>query len=133
MTQEYPYKKILVTGGGGFIGSSYIKNLLENYNGFEIMNLDIMSYATSQKTLDLFREYENFHHSHIDISDLEKVKKIFKVFSPNLVVNFAAESHVDNSIYGAAPFIQSNIVGTFNLLEASKNLLDNSNFLFHLD
>ena len=131
MTQEYPYKKILVTGGGGFIGSSYIKNLLENYNGFEIMNLDIMSYAASQKTLDLFREYENFHHSHIDISDLEKVKKIFKVFSPNLVVNFAAESHVDNSIYGAAPFIQSNIVGTFNLLEASKNLLDNSNFLFH--
>ena len=67
MTQEYPYKKILVTGGCGFIGSSFIKNLLEDYHGFEIMNLDIMSYATSQKTLDLFEGFESFHHSHIDI------------------------------------------------------------------
>ena len=131
MTQQYPYKKILITGGCGFIGSSYIKNLLENYHGYEIMNLDIMSYATSKKTLDLFKQYKNFEHSYTDISDIDEVKKILKSFLPDLVINFAAESHVDNSIDGAWPFIQSNVIGTFNLLEASKSLIVDKNFLFH--
>jgi len=131
MTKEYPYKKILITGGCGFIGSSYIKTLLENYHGFEIQNLDLMTYATSKKTLNLFKNYENFFHSNTDISDFAEVSKIFNSFIPDLVVNFAAESHVDNSINGATPFINSNIIGTFNLLEASKNLPTQKDFLFH--
>ena len=131
MTTEYPYKKILVTGGCGFIGSSYIQNILTNYPEVEIQNIDLMTYATSKKTLGLFTGYKKFSHAQIDIADYEAVKDITGSFAPNLIVNFAAESHVDNSINGAQPFIDSNIIGTFNLLEISKNLMHNERFLFH--
>lgn len=131
MTTEYPYKKILVTGGCGFIGSSFIQNILANYPEVEIQNIDLMTYATSKKTLGLFTGYKNFLHTQINIADYEAVKEVTGNFAPNLIVNFAAESHVDNSINGAQPFIDSNIIGTFNLLEISKNLMHNKKFLFH--
>ena len=133
MNRIYPFKKILVTGGCGFIGSSYIQNILNNYDGIEIQNIDLMTYATSKKTLALLDEYKNFSHSTIDISNFAAIDGEIKNFSPDLIVNFAAESHVDNSIEGALPFINSNILGVFNLLEISKNLRDQNkkNFLFH--
>ena len=133
MTKTYPFKKILVTGGCGFIGSSYIQNILNNYDGIEVQNIDLMTYATSKKTLALLDEYKNFSHSTIDISNFAAIDGEIKNFSPDLIVNFAAESHVDNSIEGALPFINSNILGVFNLLEISKNLRDQNkkNFLFH--
>ena len=133
MTRTYPFKKILVTGGCGFIGSSYIQNILNNYDGIEVQNIDLMTYATSKKTLALLDEYQNFSHSTIDISNFSLIDKEIKNFDPDLIVNFAAESHVDNSIEGALPFVNSNILGVFNLLEISKNLRDRNkqNFLFH--
>ena len=133
MTRTYPFKKILVTGGCGFIGSSYIQNILNNYDGIEVQNIDLMTYATSKKTLALLDEYKNFSHSTLDISNFALIDKEIKNFDPDLIVNFAAESHVDNSIEGALPFVNSNILGVFNLLEISKNLRDRNkkNFLFH--
>jgi dTDP-glucose 4,6-dehydratase len=133
MTKTYPFKKILVTGGCGFIGSSYIQNILNNYDGIEVQNIDLMTYATSKKTLALLDEYKNFSHSTLDISNFSQIDKEIKSFDPDLIVNFAAESHVDNSIEGALPFVNSNILGVFNLLEISKNLRDRNKkkFLFH--
>ena len=133
MTKTYPFKKILVTGGCGFIGSSYIQNILNNYDGIEVQNIDLMTYATSKKTLALLDEYKNFSHSTLDISKFSLIDKEIKSFDPDLIVNFAAESHVDNSIEGALPFVNSNILGVFNLLEISKNLRDQNKkkFLFH--
>ena len=133
MTKTYPFKKILVTGGCGFIGSSYIQNILSNYDGIEVQNIDLMTYATSKKTLALLDEYKNFSHSTLDISNFSLIDKEIKSFDPDLIVNFAAESHVDNSIEGALPFVNSNILGVFNLLEISKNLRDRNKerFLFH--
>ena len=133
MTKTYPFKKILVTGGCGFIGSSYIQNILNNYDGIEVQNIDLMTYATSKKTLALLDEYKNFSHSTLDISKFSLIDKEIKNFDPDLIVNFAAESHVDNSIEGALPFVNSNILGVFNLLEISKNLRDRNKkiFLFH--
>ena len=133
MTKIYPFKKILVTGGCGFIGSSYIQNILNNYDGIEVQNIDLMTYATSKKTLALLDEYKNFSHSTLDISNFSLIDKEIKSFDPDLIVNFAAESHVDNSIEGALPFVNSNILGVFNLLEISKNLRDRNKkkFLFH--
>jgi len=133
MTKTYPFKKILVTGGCGFIGSSYIQNILNNYDGIRVQNIDLMTYATSKKTLALLGEYKNFSHSTLDISQFSLIDKEIKSFDPDLIVNFAAESHVDNSIEGALPFVNSNILGVFNLLEISKNLRDRNKkkFLFH--
>ena len=133
MTKTYPFKKILVTGGCGFIGSSYIQNILNNYDGIEVQNIDLMTYATSKKTLALLDEYKNFSHSTLDISNFALMDKEIKNFNPDLIVNFAAESHVDNSIEGALPFVNANILGVFNLLEISKNLRDRNKgrFLFH--
>ena len=133
MTKAYPFKKILVTGGCGFIGSSYIQNILNNYDDIEVQNIDLMTYATSKKTLALLDKYKNFSHSALDISNFSLIDKEIKSFDPDLIVNFAAESHVDNSIEGALPFVNSNILGVFNLLEISKNLRDRNKkkFLFH--
>jgi dTDP-glucose 4,6-dehydratase len=133
MTIEYPYKRILVTGGCGFIGSSYIQNILKHYDDIEVQNIDLMTYATSKKTLELLAEYKNFSHLTLDISQFSEIEGEINSFSPDLIVNFAAESHVDNSIEGALPFISANILGVFNLLEISKNLISVSNkkFLFH--
>ena len=69
MNKTYPFKKILVTGGCGFIGSSYIQNILNNYDGIVVQNIDLMTYATSKETLALLMEYKNFSHSTLGISN----------------------------------------------------------------
>ena len=131
MNTKYLFKKILVTGGCGFIGSSYIENILDSFDNIEVLNIDLMTYATSSKTLKKFETYKNFRHLQIDISNFSEISEAINNFFPDLIVNFAAESHVDNSIDGALPFINSNILGVFNLLENSKNLISQKKFLFH--
>lgn len=127
-------KKILVTGGSGFIGANFIHYILENNKNCYIINLDKLTYAGNPENLmDVTKDFpDNYTFVHGDICDKELVKNIFEEYQPTIVVNFAAESHVDRSILGPAEFIQSNILGTFILLEvARENWNNDKNVLFH--
>jgi len=129
---KYPFKKIVITGGAGFIGSTYIEKILEEFTGFEILNLDRMSYASSSRTNDLFQKYSNSFFIELDIADHKALGKAISNFEPDLIINFAAESHVDNSIFSSGDFIQSNIIGTYNLLQQALSIFrSNKDFLFH--
>mgnify|MGYP001560713277 CR=1 FL=1 len=110
--------KILITGGAGFIGSNFIRYILENYPGYRIVNLDKLTYAGN---LDNLRGCENnprYRFIKGDISDSHLVKKIVK--DVDAIINFAAATHVDRSIIDATDFIQTNVVGTQVLLDAAK-------------
>ncbi len=117
-------QNVLVTGGCGFIGSNFIHYLL-NQPDFEgqIINLDKLTYAGNPENLkDIEEQYGNQRYIFIkgDICDFELVKGIFQTYDIDTVVHFAAESHVDRSILGPTPFIQTNINGTFSLLEVAR-------------
>ena len=107
--------KILVTGGAGFIGSNFINYIL-NYTDHYIINIDKLTYAGSQDSIISTDNYE-FHK--IDICDTKNIKAIFNECNPEAVINFAAESHVDNSIENPLKFIETNIVGVGNLLNSA--------------
>ena len=119
-------KKCLVTGGCGFIGSNYIRYVLEKEDHLHIVNLDKLTYAGNRHNLDGIPET---FHSFIegDICDAELVKHLFNEHQFDAVVHFAAESHVDRSIEGPAEFIQTNVFGTLNLLEQSRLNFQHSN------
>lgn len=107
---------IIVTGGAGFIGSNFIREWLHHENEV-VLNLDKLTYAGNPQSLaDLGRD-TRYQFKHGDIGDRATVKTLLATHQPRAIVNFAAESHVDRSITGAAEFIETNIVGTFNLLE----------------
>ena len=126
---------ILVTGGCGFIGSNFIRSLISK--DFNILNIDKLTYAGSLNNLKDLSDNSNYSFIRGDISDTNLIKTKLKIFKPNYIINFAAESHVDNSIISSDEFIQSNIIGTFNLLEQTKNYYfnlkekDKPNFKFH--
>jgi dTDP-glucose 4,6-dehydratase len=107
---------ILVTGGAGFIGSNFILNWLEN-NDEEIVNLDKLTYAGNLENLASLQDNSSYIFIEGDIGNTELVTKLFEKYQPKTVINFAAESHVDRSIYGPEAFIETNVVGTFRLLE----------------
>ena len=110
---------ILVTGGCGFIGTNFIQSLiLKDYN---ILNIDKLTYAAGLNNLKDLSFNPKYSFIKGDISDQDLIKKILIDFQPDYIINFAAESHVDNSIKSSWEFIQSNIFGTFNLLEQTKN------------
>lgn len=117
---HYRPHNILVTGGAGFIGANFIRYLLAQYSAIDIINLDLLTYAGSLKNL------ENLPHPtrHIfiqgDIADALLVAHTLHHYEIDTIVHFAAESHVDRSIRGPAPFIHTNLVGTFTLLEAAR-------------
>ncbi|MBR3439574.1 MAG: dTDP-glucose 4,6-dehydratase [Clostridia bacterium] len=112
--------KILVTGGAGFIGSNFIYYLLENRPEYEIVCLDKLTYAGNLKTLDSALKNDRFTFVKGDIADREFVDSLFENHKFDIVVNFAAESHVDRSIEHPEVFLQTNIMGTASLLDASK-------------
>lgn len=129
--------KILVTGGSGFIGSSFIHYLINNTDYQRIINLDKLTYAGNNDNLINIQQNIRYKFIKGDICDRQCIKKIFQDYSPNKIVHFAAESHVDRSIDGPKDFINTNIVGTSILLEESLSYynklkkLSKSSFKFH--
>ena len=112
-------KKILITGGAGFIGSAVIRNIINN-SEHEVLNLDKLTYAGNLESLNSIQDNPRYQFSQTDICDAAQVKAVFTAFQPDLVMHLAAESHVDRSIDGPAEFIQTNIVGTATLLEVAR-------------
>ena len=112
--------KILVTGGAGFIGSNFIYYMLDKYKDYKIICIDKLTYAGNLSTLSEAMKNQNFKFIKADICDIEKIDTVFKEEEPNIVVNFAAESHVDRSISNPEVFLETNIRGTSVLLECCK-------------
>lgn len=112
--------KVLITGGAGFIGSNYVQLLAQNKET-QLVVLDSLTYAGNPANLESVAHQDNYEFVKGDICDVEIVNDLFKKHKFDLVVHFAAESHVDNSITNPGVFIQTNIVGTFNLLQAAYN------------
>lgn len=108
---------IIVTGGAGFIGSNFVHGWLANSEE-PVINLDALTYAGNLESLASIAGDVRHNFVHGDIGDMTLVKNLLSQYKPRAVVNFAAESHVDRSIHGPAEFVQTNIVGTFNLLES---------------
>ena len=115
-------KAILITGGAGFIGSAVIRHILNNSN-FKIINIDKLTYASNLSLLKKYEKNKNYVFEKIDICNQKKMVSIFKKYKPQLVMHLAAETHVDRSINSANSFIKTNILGTYNLLEVSKEFL----------
>ncbi len=111
--------KILVTGGCGFIGSAVIRHLVRT-TGHTIVNVDKMTYAASEDALEEARTSNRHILIRADITDAPAMQQVFATHQPDAVMHLAAESHVDRSIDGPAPFIHTNLVGTFVLLEAAR-------------
>ncbi len=111
--------RVLVTGGAGFIGSALVRYLVRQV-GVEVLNIDKLTYAGSLTSLKLIEKAPNHRFQRTDICDRAAINEAFAVFQPDYVMHLAAESHVDRSITGASDFIQTNINGTFTLLEAAR-------------
>lgn len=115
-----PQMKLLVTGGAGFIGSNFIRYILREHPEWQIVNLDKLTYAGNLANLRDVEGNPSYRFVRGDIADREMVKKLFQDEKFDVVVNFAAESHVDRSILDSSPFIETNVKGTQVLLEASR-------------
>lgn len=128
--------KILVTGGAGFIGSAVIRHIIQNTNN-QVLNIDKLTYAGNLESLKEIDQNPNYQFKKIDICDADEITKAIEEFQPNAIMHLAAESHVDRSIDGPAAFIQTNIVGTYTLLEAARKYWmslegeSQQNFRFH--
>jgi dTDP-glucose 4,6-dehydratase len=112
-------KSILVTGGAGFIGSNLIKHLVQKYPDYNIVNLDLLTYAGDSENLKSVENAPNYTFVHGDICDRDLVQRIFQHYIIHGVIHLAAESHVDNSISNPDVFIETNIKGTFTLLDVA--------------
>ncbi|MBY7812963.1 dTDP-glucose 4,6-dehydratase [Vibrio fluvialis] len=128
--------KILVTGGAGFIGSAVVRHIIQNTQD-SVINLDKLTYAGNLESLDSVAGNERYVFEQVDICNRVELDRVFKTHKPDAVMHLAAESHVDRSIDGPAAFIETNIVGTYALLEAARsywNQLDGEKktaFRFH--
>jgi dTDP-glucose 4,6-dehydratase len=123
--------RILVTGGAGFIGANFLHAFVPRFPEHRFLNLDALTYAANLGSLRGVSEADNYAFSRTDIAEAEAVRQVFRQFQPDLVVHFAAESHVDRSIFGPAEFVRTNVQGTFNLLEAARELAADRPILFH--
>jgi len=114
-------KSILVTGCAGFIGSNFVPYFLEKYRDYKIVNLDLLTYAGDLKNLEEVKNHPNYIFIHGDISDRGLVEDLFDDHDFYGVIHFAAESHVDNSIKNPGVFIETNVTGTYTLIDVAKN------------
>ena len=111
-------KVIFVTGGAGFIGSALIRFLIKETD-HEVINIDKLTYAGNLESLKLIENNPRYHFEHFDINEKNKIDSLFNKYEPDYVMHLAAESHVDRSIDSPIDFIQTNIVGTFSMIESS--------------
>ncbi len=111
--------RILLTGGCGFIGSAVVRHLIRS-TAHSVVNVDVMTYAASEETLEDVSADGRYTHVRADITDADAIGHAFATHRPDAVMHLAAESHVDRSIDGPAPFITTNVVGTFVMLEAAR-------------
>lgn len=111
--------KILVTGGAGFIGSAVIRHIIRDTQD-TVINLDKLTYAGNLESLAEVSDSERYHFEHVDICQREELDRVFAKHQPDLVMHLAAESHVDRSIDGPAAFIETNVMGTYHLLESAR-------------
>ena len=110
--------KILVTGGAGFVGSAFIRHVI-GHTQCSVINLDKLTYAGNLNSLQSVADSERYFFEKVDICDQKEVERVFIQYRPDAIIHLAAESHVDRSIEGPSAFIQTNIVGTYTLLEAA--------------
>ncbi len=128
--------RVLVTGGAGFIGSALCRHLVLDV-GWTVLNIDKLTYAANLRSLDVIASCPNYHFLKADICDRQLIEAAFADFRPHGVMHLAAESHVDRSITGPAEFLQSNVIGTYTLLEVSREYWSKlpatarGNFRFH--
>ena len=128
--------KILITGGAGFIGSAVIRHIVQNTSN-HVLNIDKLTYAGNLESLKEIEQHPNYQFEQVDICDTERITAVIAAFQPDSIMHLAAESHVDRSIDGPAAFIQTNIVGTYTLIEAARKywmslqLEAQQNFRFH--
>ncbi|WP_128330155.1 dTDP-glucose 4,6-dehydratase [Apibacter sp. HY039] len=119
-------KKIIITGGAGFIGSHVVRRFVNQYPEYQILNLDSLSYAGNLENLKDIEDCQNYSFVKADITDEQQISKIFSEFQPDGIIHLAAESHVDRSITSPLEFVKTNIIGTVNLLHAAKECWKNS-------
>jgi len=125
--------KMIVTGGAGFIGSHLVRHLVNKYPDYSIINLDKLTYAGNLENLKDVEDKTNYQFIKGDISDAAFINNLFEEHRPDAVIHLAAESHVDRSIINPGDFINTNIIGTLNLLNAARSIWNegNSNNLFY--
>ncbi|AUW03268.1 dTDP-glucose 4,6-dehydratase [Vibrio campbellii] len=111
--------KILITGGAGFIGSAVIRHIISDTQD-TVINLDKLTYAGNLESLAEVSDSERYHFEHVDICQRDELDRVFAKYQPDLVMHLAAESHVDRSIDGPAAFIETNVMGTYHLLESAR-------------
>lgn len=115
-------KKVLITGGAGFIGSHVVRLFVNKYPGYHIFNLDLLTYAGNLENLKDIENASNYTFIKADICDAETIDKLFKIHNFDSVIHLAAESHVDRSITDPLAFLKTNVLGTVNLLNASREI-----------
>jgi len=129
-------KKLLITGGAGFIGSAVIRHIINNTE-HSVVNVDKLTYAGNLESLESIEDDARYTFEQVDICDATEMRRVFNEHQPDIVMHLAAESHVDRSIDGPGEFIQTNIIGTYVLLEEARDYWSNldsdkkDNFRFH--
>jgi len=113
-------KNILITGGSGFIGSHLTKHFVKKYGGYQVYNLDTLSYAGNLENLKEVEKEPNYFFLHADITNLEQLRKLWQKHKFDAVIHCAAESHVDRSIHSPLDFVMTNVVGTVNILQVAR-------------
>ena len=119
-------KKILITGGAGFIGSALIRHIINN-TGHSVVNIDKLTYAGNLESLISIENKSRYIFKQVDVCNSDEVSRVFYVHKPDLVIHLAAETHVDRSIDDPSKFIHTNIIGTYLLLEAVRIYLKGIN------
>jgi dTDP-glucose 4,6-dehydratase len=127
---------IIVTGGAGFIGSAVVRHLVKR-SDYEVVNVDKLTYAGNPESLSSVENDPRYHFEQVDICDAVELRRVFETYKPDKIMHLAAESHVDRSIDGPAAFVQTNVLGTYTLLEAARGYWEKlpthkrDNFRFH--